>query len=259
MYESEIYIKLIQESLPGDVLKSFRETSKNLELCSLLHWSEHCTECSMPQCFKSCDFYSPRIDGKCQRFVKGIEIIKYNQTWFQRILKIYFKKWGVLSSQGNNELYTLNECRKYERSDMLIAKFIHLLFPSYVKKKFAQKRYSIKKKHIIKTQNKSGLIPDAFLTEIYNPGKDNINVNLTIRNEDERFSKIPFQFRLIVNPGYNKESIPFEEIDKRIKSNLPYRVSFTPEGITEDIPLYFGVTEFVRYKKDKSSEKKSDR
>jgi hypothetical protein len=259
MYESEIYIKSIKEHLPENVESAFKNTIKEIELRSLLHWSEHCTECAMPKCFTTCDFYSPRIDGKCQRFVKGIEVVNVSKDKGLKILKIYFKKWGVLSSQGNHEMYTLPACDKFEKRDLIIASFIHILFPPYLKKKFAQKRYSIKKKHIISMQNKSGIIPDAFLAEIYNPGPNEISVNLTIRNDDEKFRKIAFQFRIVVKPGYNRESIPFEEIDKRIRAGLSYRISLTPENITNDIPLYFGITEFVRYNKSKAEVKKSDK
>ena len=67
-----------------------------------------------------------------------------------------------------------------------------------------------------------------------------ISINLTIRNEDEKYAKIPFQFNWQVKPGYNKELIPFSEIDKRIQSDLNYRIYLTPNKIESDQPLYFG-------------------
>ena len=79
MYESEVYLKFVQEILPQEVFDHFLNTYNNIQARSILHWTEHCTECSMPQCFKTCDLYSPRIDGKCSRFVRGIERVKQHQ------------------------------------------------------------------------------------------------------------------------------------------------------------------------------------
>ena len=82
-------------------------------------------------------------------------------------------------------------------------------------------------------------------------------MNLTIRNDDEKYRKIPFQFRIELKPGYNKVIIPFDEIDKRIKSELSYRISLTPENITKDTPLYFGITDFVQFLKIKAANTKA--
>jgi len=259
MYESEIYIRSIDDRLPDNVIDDFNETLNSIELRSILHWSEHCTECSMPLCFTTCDFYSPRIDGKCQRFVKGIEPVKNGNGNYPEILKIYFKKWGVLSSQGNNVLFSKKRYVKSRRWDMAIAYFIHALYPAYVKKKFAQKRYSVKKKYIKYHQNNSGQLPDAFVAEIFNPADHLLHINFTIRNEDEKYRQMPFQFRMELKPGYNKEIIPFDEIDKRIQTKLSYRISFTPENIPDTIPLYFGLLEFVKFRHPWKSEKKADK
>jgi FkbH-like protein len=259
MYESEIYIKTVDDKLPEEVIGEFRHTLETIELRSILHWSEHCTECSMPLCFTTCDFYSPRIDGKCQRFVKGIEKVDAGDKNFPEILKIFFKNWGVLSSQGNSELFSTTRYKRVMRWDMAIAYFIHFLYPAYIKKKFAQKRYSVKKKFIKKHQNSSGIIPDAFLVEIFNPAGHTVDVNLTIRNEDEKYRRMPFQYRMELKPGYNKEIIPFDEIDKRIQSKLSYRISFIPDNIPDSLPLYFGITEFVKFKQGNKTDKKADK
>jgi FkbH-like protein len=70
---------------------------------------------------------------------------------------------------------------------------------------------------------------------------------------------MPFQFRMELKPGYNKEIIPFDEIDKRIQSKLSYRISIIPDNIPDTIPLYFGLLEFVRFKHSIKAEKKADK
>ena len=259
MYESEVYLKYVEGSIPNEVLSNFSETYNSLKEMSFLHWSEHCTECAMPQCFTTCNLYTPRIDGKCKRFLNGFELVKnHNQINSPQILKIQFKKWGVLATQGNNKLFEKKQIKKKEIKDLKVSKLIHLSKPSFVKKKLSQKRYAVKKNNIITQQNQSVLIePDAFLLEVYNPSNESIFLGLTIRNEDEKLRKIPFQYRIDLEPGYNKEIIPFDEIIKRVKVDFQYRIDITPENISSDIPLYFGVIEFVKFKAWNANSKKS--
>ncbi len=257
MYESEVYIKTIQESLPSDVWEAFSNTPKDIESRSLLHWTEHCTECAMPGCFKTCDLYTARVDGKCQRFVEGIErvIQSGGANHNSQVLKIQFKKWGVLATQGNNELYHLNDIEDQERHDLKLNKLIHRVPLKFVKKKLVQKRYSEKKKRIIREQNTGTKNPDGFLLEIYNPGGETIPLGLVMRNDGAKYGKMPFQYRIELKPGYNKELIPFDEIAKRLKTERPYRINLTPEDINSETPLYFGVTEFVQLKNNTKAAK----
>ncbi len=258
MYESEVYLKSVQETLPQGVYDKFLSTYNSIQERSILHWTEHCTECSIPHCFKTCDLYSARIDGKCRRFLHGIELVKQHGLADDiQILKIQFKKWGVLATQGNNELFTKEKVSEREKKDLQVAKLIHLTRPKFVKRKLSQKRYSVKKNNILKEQNQSLNEPHVFLIEIFNPSDEIIFMGLTIRNEDEKYRKIPFQYRIELKPGYNKECIPFDEIIKRVKVDLPYRIDITPENISSDIPLYFGITEFVKFKELESNSKKS--
>ncbi|NMH87731.1 HAD-IIIC family phosphatase [Flavivirga algicola] len=255
MYESEVYIKATQGNLPQEIWKKFSETYGSIKSRSMLHWTEHCTECAMPSCFETCDLYAPRIDGKCQRFVEGIErvIPPYKIHKSSQILKIQFKKWGVLATQGNNELYDCREIEDLEERELKLARFIHLIPPKFIRKKLIKKRYSQKKNKIISDQNKGTKTPDGFLLEIYNPSEQMIPLGLVIRNDDQKYSKIPFQYRIELKPGYNKEIIPFDEIAKRVKMEMPYRINLIPEAINSDIPLYFGTTEFVQLRNYKQA------
>ncbi|WP_194774714.1 HAD-IIIC family phosphatase [Pararhodonellum marinum] len=257
MFESEIYIKAVKETLPSEIVKKFTDTMLSIEKRSVLHWTEHCTECAMPACFKTCDLYSPRIDGKCQRFVQGIEYIPIESIGKINILKIYFKQWGVLESQGNHFLQDMEKVMRIEEKDIKLSSFVHLPWPNAVKKKLAKKRYGVKKKQVIEQQQLPGPMPDGFLVEIYNPSEKKILVNLTLRNEDEKYRKIPFQYLLKLEPGYNKELIPFDEIDKRIKTDLKFRISLTPDNLSPDVPLYFGLLEFVQLKNKENASNKS--
>lgn len=258
MYESEIYLQTSQDILPDAIYQEFLKTHQAIQKRSILHWSEHCTECAMPECFKTCDLYLPRIDGKCKRFLHGIEQVQRPVSMKEvQILKIQFKKWGVLATQGNHELFSLEAVKKREKADRLIAQLLHLPYPKFIKKHLSQKRYYNKKNRIILEQNQCIEEPHGFLIEIYNPSNKSIFIGLTIRNQEEKYQNIPFQYRIELKPGYHKETIPFQEISKRIQLSLPYRVDFTPENISSEVPLYFGLNEFVQFNVTETSDKKS--
>ena len=133
MYESEIYPKSIKEEIPGDILDQFIHMRAMVELRSLMHWTEHCTECAMPQCFKTCDLYVPRVDGKCNRFLNGIERIAPELTGNIEILKIVFKKWAVMESQGSAKLFPLSEIKKKERFDLKWTELTELAVAGFLK------------------------------------------------------------------------------------------------------------------------------
>ncbi|MFT7035752.1 MAG: FkbH-like protein [Cyclobacteriaceae bacterium] len=259
MYESEIYSKSLNQDLSSEVLDDFVKTLSSIDKRSVLQWTEHCTECAMPSCFKTCQLYSPRVDGKCQRFVNGIQPMSLGEKTPQKTLKIQFKKWGVLASQGNCLLFDFSEAESYEKKDLKVATAIANTPIQSLKKKLIQKRYSAKKNKVKQNLNANNLLPDYFLIECFNPSDESVTLTLTIRNEDPKYSKIPFQYKIEINSGYNKELIPFTEIEKRIKTKLDFRIDLTPENIEEGHPLYFGLLEFVQFKEHKPTQKKSNK
>tara|TARA_R110000796_G_scaffold252596_1_gene388359 strand:- start:2725 stop:4506 length:1782 start_codon:yes stop_codon:yes gene_type:complete len=259
MYESEIYSKSLNQDLSSEVLDDFVKTLSSIDKRSVLHWTEHCTECAMPSCFKTCQLYSPRVDGKCQRFVNGIQPMGLGKKTPQKTLKIQFKQWGVLASQGNCLLFDFSEAESYEKKDLKVATAIANTPIQSLKKKLIQKRYSVKKNKVKQNLNANNLLPDYFLIECYNPSDQSVTLTLTIRNEDPKFSKIPFQYKIEINSGYNKELIPFTEIEKRIRTKLDFRIDLTPENINETHPLYFGLLEFVQFKDHNPTQKKSSK
>lgn len=55
-----------------------------------LMWREHCLECAMPLCYKTCDLYKKRMDGRCVRFEHGI--VPYGVDGAE----IEFRRWAKL-------------------------------------------------------------------------------------------------------------------------------------------------------------------
>lgn len=73
------------------------EYQNNFNIQSIIPilWLEHCTECAMPLCYKTCSMYVDRGDGRCRRFINGIVPFKHPK------MKVYgatieFKRWSKL-------------------------------------------------------------------------------------------------------------------------------------------------------------------
>lgn len=245
MFESEVYSQIGKSDLPEKVISTFQETRNSVKQRSLLHWTEHCTECAMPSCFKTCDLYTARVDGKCARFVKGIEGLEALGLPRGSLIKISFKKWGVLATQGNHYLMDKADADDAEQHDLKTSRLIHKTPVPLLKKKLIQKRYSVKKNAVIDNLKKSEQAPQYFLFECYQPQNKMVDFQLTIRNQDPKYSKIPFQYKITLHQGYHKELIPFDEIEKRIRTELDYRIDLTPLNADQTDTFYFGMMEFV--------------
>jgi len=260
MYESEIYLKKQKETLPKEMVKEFLCSQDEIQSISVLHWSEHCTECAMPECYKTCNLYEPRIDGKCKRFTIGMKRISLGKG--KNILKIGMKKWGSLGTQANCVVYKKKDAYYREQFDIFFASIIYFglkLIPnSSFKRKLLKVRYAMKKKYLYTHQISTNMEhPDGFLVEIFNPNKKKIPIELSMRNGDENLGRIPFQHKIDLKHGYNKEFIPFKEIEKSIKIDAHFRISLTPSNNKEDDFLYFGILDFVKLKKVESEIKKA--
>ena len=103
MYESEANrVTASSHEIPEDILARFTESRNTVQKRTLIPWGEHCTECVWPTCYSTCDLYSPRTDGRCQRFVQGMVRIPYPESLNGYLLKISFKRWAKLWSTGQH-------------------------------------------------------------------------------------------------------------------------------------------------------------
>jgi hypothetical protein len=104
MLEFEIRSKQISSSqIDPVIINSFKKKEEIQR--SILAWGEHCTECAIPNCFKTCDLYEPRSDFKCRRFVEGIVKIDAPESSYGYITRITFKPWSVLYTPGSSRVY----------------------------------------------------------------------------------------------------------------------------------------------------------
>lgn len=245
MYESEANNRTEDiGQIPKDVLKKFQELRPQVQSRTLLPWGEHCTECSWPSCYATCDLFSPRSDGKCRRFIDGMVRLDCPGALNSYLIKIRFKRWGKLWAPGSVRMLPLSEADRSEQRDLAIAASLHTTFlPRSVRNFGSIERYKWKKRAAV-GQNKSGRHPNFFLVECYNPAEQSINASLTIRPATEH-TGIAFQSLIRVPSGYCRELIPVSDISRVVDLNGGFHMDLTPNDIEEGATLIFGCLDFV--------------
>lgn len=246
MYETEANRKReSSEQVPAEIVAQFRQLRDVVLERTILPWSEHCTECVWPTCYKSCDLYSPREDGRCRRFVDGMVRIDCDEALNSYLLKIRFKQWGKLWTPGNIRLRSIQTALQLERRDHWIGTTLYQIpLPTPVKKLAIQKRYSFKKR--MANQKPVGeRLPTAFILECYNPSAKMVRFSFTMRAVDDRV-KIPFQQLLELSAGFHRIRVSYEEIRKFLDLGSPFTIELVPNEDQTETTLYFGVMEFVR-------------
>jgi FkbH-like protein len=240
MYETEAsLVQISGAEVPGEILARFAESRMSITSRTLIPWGEHCTECVWPTCYTTCDLYSPRLDGKCRRFVEGIVRVNCPDSVNSYVLKISFKRWAKLWSTASLRLYPLPAADRAERRDFQVAKVIGKT-PGSLRRTLTHKRYSWKKRWA--NRGAAGARPNCFMIECYNPSAGAISITVTIRRDG---ATIPFQALLSMEPGFNRHRISVAEIERTIDISTPFHIDLTPNEVSDGATLYFGVMDFV--------------
>lgn len=246
MYEAEInQPSVLETALPAAIRNAFRSPPKTIKGRTVLPWGEHCTECVMPSCYRTCDLYVPRKDGKCRRFVDGIVRIDEDESLYGYILKIQFKRWAKLWTVGSTRIFPLTEARALEHQDRAVAERLGRIsiLPLQVLK--IRQRYEEKKRRALQTAPIGEEQPDYFLIECYNPSPALVSVSLVMRAINPKRG-MPFQRLMEMSPGFNRVQVTLAEITPVLNTAEPFGVDIIPNTTEEPVTLYFGSMDFVR-------------
>jgi FkbH-like protein len=254
MYESEASLRIEElGQIPDSIIREFREFRGAIAARTTLPWGEHCTECVWPSCYTSCDLYSPRQDGRCQRFVEGMVRIDCEGSVNQYLLKISFKRWGKIWTPGNLRLAQLTDADRMEKSDQRIAVAIQQApLPAGLRRLVTNKRYRWKKRRTT-GRHTSQELPNLFVIECFNPNPRTIDLSLTLRASSAHV-QIPFQKLIPVAPGFHREEIPMTQISRLLDLRQAFSAEIIPNDVPDGTVLYFGAMDFVRYAAPAKSE-----
>jgi FkbH-like protein len=245
MYETEVNHSVESiETLPLEIRKRFTELRENIESRTLLPWGEHCTECVWPVCYTTCDLYSPRADGACRQFVDGMVRIDHKEGLSPYLLKIRFKQWAKLWTNGNLHLKPLTKAATQEWVNITLGSMgRNAPLPASVKPRVLRKLSYLRRQAAEKDQSDHTL-PDYFLLECFNPNARAIALTYTVRLRDQNEAR-PFQTMIQVSPGYTRAKIALSEIFQAVDVRQPFDVEIIPNDCADTV-LYFGLMDFVK-------------
>ena len=240
------YTKPKKELIGDEYAQRLSETSQAIRWRSALIWAEHCSECAMPSCFSSCEFYSPRMDLKCQRFEYGIVPVSSAAYLVPEAMSVQFKKWGKLEASGVATIVTPRNLSLLGMINTRLEAALRLLpMPYAVKlrlvglcKRFLEKISSDGDNIGTGTSNEAVY----FLIETVNRENTALSFSFTIR-EAERAQRV-YQNLVTIPTGYHRTVIDINEMSS---VSLDQKCLYQIEPSTTDVKtnVVFGTLDFV--------------
>jgi FkbH-like protein len=262
MFEFDQYRRSRDHSAPSAPESSF-SPENNIERISLLTWGEHCTECSAPACYKTCDLYEPRPDTRCRRFHFGLYKNRRFPSFRGYGVEVSFKKWAVFAAEGNTAMQPQSRVLWMERLIELAGPIINAVGPVIARftkdERWTYPMFGLYRRlaRTLHVRNKGNTKPDAFLLEVYNPGpRVRMQISMEFAPEIRKNSLIQIQHRfqttIELPPGYSRN-----ELDRRLfksftDSGLPFMVGIAPEADTS-LKLVVLSADFVSYRSRRSA------
>ncbi|OYU76920.1 MAG: hypothetical protein CFE32_08115 [Alphaproteobacteria bacterium PA3] len=230
--------------LPEAMADARAATSDLIQTRSMIVWGEHCSECAAPTCYTACSFYTPRPDGHCRRFARGIESIDTGMACPLPLTRIAFRRWGKLEGRGPVRPLTKEEAATEEQAAQPALGF----GLAFLARREARQRTA---DHVAKGRGLHGQF-DAFLIEGAALSAKSISFTLTLVPVDKANPAL-FQSQFSLQSDWTRVSIPVAEIARTIDLAQDYLVQIEPIGEAEGLEVLFGLCDFVTWTKTAQS------
>ncbi len=223
-----------------------------------LNWEEHCLECVVPLCYKSCLIYKKRIDGNCLRFLYGIYPNKNFSGHYNFGADLRFRKWAKLETRVNLISIPLKVLK--EKYSFLIQKIrvniiykigVIAYFYYMIQKIFDQINQIYKK---IKFSSSKGKLEkniedqfDEFVLECFSHENDSFNLILEQKIRSNNIEKLVLRISIEVKPKYNLYKFPINKFDLSY-INYENTICLYPEHVGyRGRRLIFTWLDFIKY------------
>ena len=192
---------------------------KAIDRIAPLVWQEHCVECAMPLCYKTCVHYKRRIDNRCRLFKYGIERIENKDAILGQNVIIDMNEWAKLETFWFTSGFSYKKLLKINSHVSKLGALAQVLKIG----KLRRFCYYVKEYYTRKIGDKNDRIPQFFLCEIVNEGKQYV-LNLENRANEQ----IVYRTKLVVKKGFNRFWIQTKDLNfvKKCRNNL----YFYPDG-----------------------------
>ena len=226
--------------LPEAMADARAATFDLIQTRSMIVWGEHCSECAAPTCYTACSFYTPRPDGHCRRFARGMETIDTGMACPSPLTRISFRRWGKLEGRGPVRPLTQQEAATEEQAAQPALGF----GLAFLARREARQRTAV---HVAKGRGLHGPF-DAFLIEGAALSAKSISFTLTLVPVDKANPAL-FQSQFSLQSDWTRVSIPVAEIARTIDLAQDYLVQIEPIGEAEGLEVLLGLCDFVTWTK----------
>jgi FkbH-like protein len=253
MYEIEVdHIRLASGALPPDVRGRFLEPRHATHL-GHIKWEEHCTECAYPQCYTTCDLYSPRNDGNCRRTIDGFSPVMDTAVLGGHVVRVKFKRWANLTAHCHLTLLPVSIVERTERRLNMLSRAAASLptlgasigrtgLPSRIVRRLKNRSVDAE------PSSEAGCEPNCFVIEVYNPSQRTVELSLDIAARGKGVQLMPFKRLLKIAHGFQRVRIPFEEIRPSLGEAREANLGVNPNILhaeEEGLTLFFGLMNFA--------------
>ena len=218
-----------------------------------LIFMEHCVECAMPLCYKTCEMFEDRRDYRCRRFDFGQQRISFEDSQIDGAT-ISFRRWAKLGAYFPKQLEAVNvkKIHKLERfihntSKPLEAACALVNWKTYCPSRCYVDiidRWILQKYRVF--DNTMPL--DGLLLTVYSHEKSNRHIFVEVVADG---AKSLYRNGIELTPGWNETFIPIEEIQLTTEPKAMVNLYFSGD---ETGLLTFKYFDFVSLKQEGKNE-----
>ena len=198
-----------------------------------LMWGEHCLECAVPECYRSCTKFEPRDDKRCKRFLNGIEKVDEVNGMWGHAVKITFKEWAKVEAIFLSNTIGIGFAKKLNAL-FDFTTVVSKILPTYYPRRF---NYLYKEYITRKLGRKGKEYPEFLLLEVINPQQ---TFHLIVQTFTEK--ETSYRTSLAVLPGFNRFIIPYSDLN--YQEGVNNYISVFPENDAE-VTMYLCTLDLV--------------
>src|SRR5215469_1642115 len=212
----------------------------------LLFWVEHCIECAIPDCYKTCPLYVARRDCKCARFKKGISPNPQYPGLFPYGAEVEFRRWGKLEANFGFGAISPGQARSIDRIDQ---DFLHGIRPISSFFRWLSPKLKLNGAYAVVRE---GLLQrltrrrrenfDEFVIEVWNLQNQAVRLVIECWQQGPRF-----RTSILLDPGKTIQRIPAASMNIDLYGAFGM-IRVYPENDAE-AHVAFSWLDFVKYEK----------
>jgi FkbH-like protein len=224
----------LEESLSARILRR-----------SFTVWQDHCSECAMPSCYSTCEFYRPRLDYKCQRLDGGIRVIP-SQEHVALPVMIKFGRWARLMGYGPAGLLDINNARRRESRALTWANIANRI-PAFRGIAAPVRRRISNLMSLPRAWGTSDLTRLFMAIECMNTAPQPIRLvfSFGLTAAAHASGAETFRTTLVLASGYSVHTIPVTDFMSQEMLDRPFFMQIAPADADDHPELVFGLLDVV--------------